>query len=180
MPIPTTQEETLANFTSQYPEAGEIRQGTRLSAESALAFGGIMASKILALSRETVITPDQATFIDTTLNLSARTLGWMYEHGAVASDTPTARQVCRYLGILQKKPLEPSDLPMALPYVADGSSPEYSMRETPYARANVEDAAMNIMHLFGETVAAAGGVSVDEYMAGNLRAMIGYEEQAGI
>jgi hypothetical protein len=169
----------IAKFANAHPQAGEIYAGTQLSGESAREVGKVIGLKILELSRKGEdLTSAEATLVDRTLNLSARTLVYLNHEGLPIDDTERSRQVCHDVGLLaQAGKLEPAGLPRALEFVANGDE-KYSLRQSPHLRARVEDAAMSTVQLLGEIIESAGGITVGRYVEGNLQALIGVMDMA--
>lgn len=166
----------LSKFQGKYPEAGQIERGTHITGEQARQFGDIVSAKVAALSRRESLTPSQQTFIDTTMNLAARTIVYLDRKGVRIQDTQTAEIVARDNAALLGLPERVGFAGLSAQFEEIAANPDMSMRHNPTLRSRVEDVAMNSMSLMGEMIAKNGGADIDDYLAGNLQAIIGQYE----
>lgn len=164
------------SFSANHPEAGELKQGTQLTGEQAGQFAGIISSKVFQLSRKPELSAIEKTFVDRTMDLTARTIVYTADRqGLGIVDGVPARQTAAAVAKLtgtQTFPLE--SLPRVIEGVAGGRVE--GVRDNPVHRVLAEDVAGYGMQLFGQMAESAGGVAVDEYLSSTFKSMIdGYE-----
>ncbi len=171
-------------FAAKHPETGEIDSGAILTPDQAVALGDTFSTRIIDLSRKKELTPAEETFLDTVTDLGSRcitygieaeglplpgladTITLRHRIAALTGDSPEAEDVERVKTSLARSLHEG---------VCGGG---VSVRQTPHLRPMIENYAADVMPYFAGMVRANGGLTVSNYLAGNLKNLLAHYEMA--
>lgn len=174
-------------FAVQHPETGEARNGALISAEQAVALGGVFKDKIIDISRKANLTIEEATFVDNTADLASRCISWGVEQKGmhISDDSESFNKLKQ--AAYRAFSVTPNQWPVEakgegrrakLAVLNEFSGAKMSMRRYPDTRPAMEDYAMNAMTLFGEMVASNGGLELDDYLTSNIQTLLAKYEMA--
>lgn len=171
------QHESRASFSQSFPEVGEIKQGSRLTGEQARQFAELISGRVFQLSRKPELNDTEKTFLDRTMDLTARTIVYTTQHqGLRVIDDVPARQAAAAVAKLTGNTTFPlASLGQEIEGVAGGRVE--GVRDNLTHRVLVEDTAGYGMQLFGQMAESAGGVTVDNYLEGTFRNMVDLYER---
>lgn len=171
-----TRSHDKTDFAQRFPEAGEVKQGSQLTAEQARQFSEIMSAKVFQLSQKEELTSTEKTFVDRMMDLTARTITYTAEQqGLQVVDGVAAKQTAAAVWHLTgESGFSLADLPTVLNGVAGGRVD--GLRQGTAYRTSVEDIAGYGMQLFGQMAEAHGGIEVDGYLDGTFMNMVNLYE----
>jgi hypothetical protein len=164
-----------AAFQQKHPEAGDISTGVHISAEQLQQFGDIIGGKVDELGQKAELTSTEMTFIDRTMDLGTRSVIYAHERfGIPIPESENTVDVALGIGELQGNPPAPQDVVYGLHSIT-GS--RYTARTNPEYRSAIEKIGGGSIRMLGEMASITDGMTVDDYLAGNLQNIIGHFEQ---
>ncbi len=188
-----------SQFANQPLKSSEIRSGSTLTSEQAKAIGDTLEHKVIGLSRKPELSRDEARFLERTADLSARNIVYLYDSNAAQLSPETAKALTSRANILVGIANETGNRSNAAEHNQEGSTDTDTSAQLkqalanviggtesigvisrPYLRPNVEDFAQTAVTAFSELAASApdGGLTIDDYLAGNLQNMLAFYERA--
>jgi hypothetical protein len=164
-----------STFSQRFPEAGEVSLGSHLTGEQAKQFARIIGNKVFSLSRKAELSEVEKTFVDRTMDITARTIIYAINqrgmHLVQTREAHATRNAVAKLRGITELPL--SRLVDEMDGITGGS---VSIRSTAAPQHLVEDAAGYGIQLFGQMVEDVDGVTLDTYLEGNLREIMNHFE----
>jgi hypothetical protein len=169
------------------PAVEALKFNGAVSPEQARQFDDVIGSRLMGLSRQSELTSEEASFVGTVADLGARTVSVLLERTelptgdsrfdeaaqgfAKASSTFLNQRgysgedrAALFDGFGVDKPATRHALA-----IFTGASPS---AQDPAMRGSIEDCAQSAVTMFGSIVAASGGIELNEYVAGNLQAIV--------